>query len=309
MESAGPVAQLQGAGLPPDLTRLHACTSVLCSHAQQADGQDVVCWYRNPKDVMADMMEDDSMAGQLDGRFEQDLVNDQHGENHRILATVSSSVWMHHWSFKLRGGNRVLVAVRVSGDEFIVTRKRGCHCVYLSAANRQAQTREDGQSFYLLGVMPPYNRELSAWAEHTTHNRAACGRRMREIHSLFMFHMLADLGQPAQHLRVAGSAHSRLWVETKVLMLSTDMKEQWETALTYGYGCVVCVSPRKYDHTGELHVPHAGRDMQHTRAVVLKAQRSGEYGSRQEWREHLQGASRPFMSADQQAARLEVRMT
>ena len=155
MESAGPVAQLQGAGLPPDLTRLHACTSVLCSHAQQADGQDVVCWYRNPKNVMADMMEDDSMAGQLDGRFEQDLVNDQHGENHQIFATVSSSVWMHHWSFKLRGGNRVLVAVRVSGDEFIVTRKRGCHCVYLSAANRQAQTREDGQSFYLLGVMPP----------------------------------------------------------------------------------------------------------------------------------------------------------
>ena len=71
------------------------------------------------------MMEDDSMAGQLDGRFEQDLVKDQHGENHRIFATVSSSVWMHHWSFKLRGGNRVLVAVRVSGNEFIVTGKRG----------------------------------------------------------------------------------------------------------------------------------------------------------------------------------------
>ena len=131
---------------------------------------------------------------------------------------------------------------------------------------------------------------------------------MREIHSLCMFHMLVDLGQPAQHLRVAGSAHDRQWVETKVLMLSTDMKEQWETALTYGYGCVGCVAPRKYDQQGELNVNFDGRDMMHTRAVVLKAQRSGEYGSSQEWRQHLQGASRPFMSADQQAARLEVRM-
>ena len=80
---------------------------------------------------------------------------------------------MHHWSFKLRGGNRVLVAVRVSGDEFIVTGKRGCHCVYLSAGNRKAQSREDAQSFYLLDVMPAYNRELTVWAEHTTHNTAA----------------------------------------------------------------------------------------------------------------------------------------
>ena len=121
------------------------------------------------------------MQGQFAGRFQQDTVDDQNGEKHRIFATVNSGVWMQRWSFKLRGGNRVLVAVRVSGDEFIVTGKRGCHCVYLSAGNRKAQTREDGQSFYLLGVMPAYNRELTVWAEHTTHNKAACGRRMREM--------------------------------------------------------------------------------------------------------------------------------
>ena len=46
-------------------------------HAHQADGQDVVCRYRNPKDVVADMMEDDSMAGQLAGRFEHDSVTDR----------------------------------------------------------------------------------------------------------------------------------------------------------------------------------------------------------------------------------------
>jgi len=266
-----------------------------------------VCWFRNPKDVVADMMEDDNMAGQFAGRFQQDTVDDQNGEKHRIFATVNSGVWMQHWSLKLRGGNRVLVAVRVSGDEFIVTGKRGCHCVYLSAGNRKAQTREDGQSFYLLGVMPAYNRELTVWTEHTTHNKAACGRRMREIHSLCMFHMLADLGNPAQFLRVAGSATHRHFVETKVLMLSMDMKEQWETALTYGYGCVGCVAPRKYVQQGQLHVPFPGRDMERTCADVLKAQRSGEYGSGQEWRRHLQGASRPFMLPDRHNARLEVR--
>ena len=136
----------------------------------------MVCWYRNPKDVVADMMEDDSMAGQFAGRFQQDSVTDQYGKNHRIFATVSSSVWIHHWSLKLRGGNRVLVALRVSGDEFIVTGKRGCHCVYVSAGNRKAQSREEGQSFYLLGVIPPYDRELSVWAEQTAHNRVASSR-------------------------------------------------------------------------------------------------------------------------------------
>ena len=159
----------------------------MSDHAHQADGQDVVCWYRNPNDVVADMMEDDSMAGQFAGRYEQDSVTDQYGENHRIFATVSSSVWMHHWSLKLRGGNRVVVAVRVSG-EFIVTGKRRCHCVYVSAGNRKAQSREEGQSFYLLGVMPPYNRELSAWAEPTAHNRAACGRRMRDPQLVHVLH-------------------------------------------------------------------------------------------------------------------------
>ena len=116
-------------------------------HAHQADGQDVVCWYRNPKDVVADMMEDDSMAGQFAGRFEHDSVTDQYGENHWIFATVSSSVWMHHWSLKLRGGNRVLVAVRVSGDEFIVTGKRGCHCVCVRW--QQAGTDQRGWTIIL----------------------------------------------------------------------------------------------------------------------------------------------------------------
>ena len=63
----------------------------------------------------------------------------------------------------MRGGNCVLVALRVSGDEFIVTGKRGCLCVYVSAGNRKAQSRMEGQSFYLLGVIPPYDRELSEW--------------------------------------------------------------------------------------------------------------------------------------------------
>ena len=121
-------------------------------------------------------MEDDNMAGQFAERFQQDTVDDQHGQKHCIFATVSSGVWMHHWSLKLRGGNRVLVAVRVSGDEFIVTGKRGCHCVYLSAGNRNAQTREGGQSFYLLGVMPAYNRELTVWAAMT-------GGPIRHCHS------------------------------------------------------------------------------------------------------------------------------
>jgi len=95
----------------------------------QADGQDVVCYYRHPKDVVADMVEDDSMTDQLCGRFEQDSVTDQYGDNHRIFASVSSALWMQHWNLKLKGGNRVMVALRVSGDEFIVTGKRGCHCV------------------------------------------------------------------------------------------------------------------------------------------------------------------------------------
>ena len=253
------------------------------------------------------MMEDDSMTGQFCGRFQQDSVTDQFGDNHRIFATVSSSVWMQHWSLKLRGGNRVLVALRVSGDEFIVTGKRGCHCVYVSAGNRKAQSREEGQSFYLLGVIPPYDRELTVWAEPTAHNRVACSRRMREVHSLCMFYMLEDLGEPAQYLRVAGSVHERQWVESQVLMLSTDMKEQWETAFTYGYGCVSCVAPRKYDRTDELYVPFAGRDMLDTRRKVLRAQRTGEYGDHDEWQKHLQGASRPFVLQDQQSARLEVR--
>ena len=70
-------------------------------------------------------------------------------------------------------------------------------------------------------------------------------------------------------------------------MLSTDMKEQWETAFTYGYGCVSCVAPRKCDRTDELYVPFAGRDMLHTRRVVLPAQKTGEYGDHDEWQKHL----------------------
>ena len=93
-----------------------------------------------------------------------------------------------------------------------------------------------------------------------------------------------------------------------MLMLPTDMKEQWETALTYGYRCVSCVAPRKYDHTTELYVPFSGRDMLHTRGVVLRAQKSGEYGSGKEWWQHLQGASRPFLLPDQKSTRLEVRI-
>ena len=72
-------------------------------HAYQADGQDVVCWYRNPKDVVADIMEDDSMAGQFEDRFKQDSVRDQYGHSHRIFAAVSSIVWMHHWFPPPRG--------------------------------------------------------------------------------------------------------------------------------------------------------------------------------------------------------------
>ena len=130
---------------------------------------------------------------------------------------------------------------------------------------------------------------------------------MREVHSLSMFYMLEDMGEPAQYLRVAGSVHERQWVESQVLMVSTDMKEQWETAFTYGYGCVSCVAPRKYDRTDELYVPFAGRDMLHTRRVVLRAQKIGEYCNHDEWQKHLQGASRPFVLPDQQSARLEVR--
>ena len=122
-----------------------------------------------------------------------------------------------------------------------------------------------------------------------------------------MKHMLADLGQPARHLRVAGSDVDRQWVEAKVLMLSTDMKEQWQTALSYGYGCGGCTAPRQYDQHGQLHIPFPGKDMLHTRRVVLQAQRSGEYGTNEEWRQHLQGASRSFMSADRHGQRLEVR--
>ena len=121
----------------------------------------MVCWHRNPNDVVADMMEDDSMANQFQGRYTLDTVTDQFGAAHRIFALVSSSVWMQHWSMKLGRGNRVVVAVRVSGDEFIVTGKRGCHCVYVSAGNRKAQSRGAGQSFFLLGVIPPYDRDLS----------------------------------------------------------------------------------------------------------------------------------------------------
>ena len=55
-----------------------------------------MCYYHHPKDVVADMVEDDSMTDQLCGRFEPDSVTDQFGENHHIFATVSSSVWMQH---------------------------------------------------------------------------------------------------------------------------------------------------------------------------------------------------------------------
>ena len=267
----------------------------------------MVCYYRHPKDVVADMVEDDSMTDQLCGRFEPDSVTDQYGDNHRIFASVSSALWMQHWNLKLKSGNRVMVAVRVSGDEFIVTGKRGCHCVYVSAGNRKAQSREERQSFYLLGVIPPYDRDQSVWAQPSTHNRVACARRMREVHGLCMYYMLEGLGDEAQFLRVAGRAHERQWVETQVLMVSTDMKEQWETACTYGYGCVSCMAPRKSPPTGELHVPCTSRNMADTRRQVLRAQRTGEYGVANEWQKHLQGASHPFVLQDMGSGRLEVR--
>jgi len=266
-----------------------------------------VCYYRHPKDVVADMVEDDSMTDQLCGRFEQDSVTDQYGDNHRIFASVSSALWMQHWNLKLKSGNRVMVAVRVSGDEFIVTGKRGCHCVYVSAGNRKAQSREESQSFYLLGVIPPYDRDKSVWAQPSTLNRVAAARRAREVHGLSMYHMLEGLGDEAQLLRVAGTPHERQWVETQVLMVSTDMKEQWETACTYGYGCVSCMAPRKSPHTGELHVPCTGRNMADMRRQVLRAQKTGEYGVANEWQKYLQGASHPFVLPDMGSARLEVR--
>jgi len=277
-----------------------------CACSQQDDGQAVVCWHRNPNDVVADMMEDNSMAHQFQGRYTCDNVTDRFGQSHRVFASVSSSLWMQHWSVKQRGGNRVVVAVRVSGDEFIVTGKRGCHCVYLSAGNRNAQSREDSQSFYLLGVIPPYDRDLSVWAESTTHNTAAYNRRVREIFGLCMFYMLETMGG-AQNLRVAGTAHDRQLVEAKVLMFSTDFKEQWETAQTYGYGCVCCLAQRKTVADGVLHVPAAGRVMEQVRRDVLQAQETGEYGSQGEWQSKLTGASRPFVKPDARRERLEVR--
>ena len=274
---------------------------------RQADGQAVVCWHRHPKDVVADMMEDDSMAGQFQGRYAPDTVTDRFGASHRIFASVSSGLWMQHWTVKRGGGKRVVVAVRVSGDEFIVTGKRGCHCVYLSAGNRNAQSREDSQSFYLLGVIPPYyDRDLSVWAESTTHNTAAYNRRVREIFGLCMFYMLETMGGP-QNLRVAGTAHDRQLVEPKVLMFSTDFKEQWETAQTYGYGCVCCLAPRKTVADGVLHVPAAGRVLGQVRRDVLHAQQTGEYGLQGEWQSKLIGASRPFVKPDARRERLEVR--
>jgi len=108
-----------------------------------------------------------------------------------------------------------------------------------------------------------------------------------------MFYMLEDMCE-AQNLRVAGTAHDRQLVEAKVLMFSTDFKEQWETAQTYGYGCVSCHAPRKPHADGVLHVPAAGRVMEHVRRDVLKAQQTGEYGTQAEWQLHLQGASKPF---------------
>ena len=82
-----------------------------CVWAEQADGQTVVCWHRNPNDVVADMMEDESMANQFQGRYTPDTVTDRFRAPHRIFASVSSSVWMQHWSVKQGGGKRVVVAV------------------------------------------------------------------------------------------------------------------------------------------------------------------------------------------------------
>jgi len=276
-----------------------------CACSQQDDGQAVVCWHRNPNDVVADMMEDNSMAHQFQGRYTCDNVTDRFGQSHRVFASVSSSLWMQHWSVKQRGGNRVVVAVRVSGDEFIVTGKRGCHCVYLSAGNRRAQSREDSQSFYLLGVIPPYNRDLSVWAESSTHNKAACGRRQREIFGLSMFYMLENMDK-VQNLRVAGTVHERQLVEAKVLMFSTDMKEQWDLAQTYGYGCVSCHAPKKAQADGVVYRPAAGRVMQDVCRDVLQAQQTGEYGTQGEWKSKLAGHARPFVKPDASRARLEV---
>ena len=159
----------------------------------------------------------------------------------------------------------------------------------------------------MLGVIPPYDRDQSVWAQPSTHNRVASARRMREVHGLCMYYMLEGLGDEAQLLRVVGTAHERQWVETQVLMVSTDMKEQWETACTYGYGCVSCMAPRKSPHTGELHVPCTGRNMADTRRQVLRAQKTGEYGVAHEWQKYLQGASHPFVLPDMGSGRLEVR--
>ena len=84
--------------------------------------------------------------------------------------------------------------------------------------------------------------------------------------------------QPAAH--PAGSRDSALLMFSRaLLMFSTDFKEQWETAQTYGYGCVSCHAPRKPHADGVLHVPAAGRVMEHVRRDVLKAQQTGEYGT------------------------------
>ena len=72
---------------------------------RQADGQAVVCWHRHPQDVVADMMEDDSMAGQFQGRYAPDTVTDRFGASHRIFASVSSGLWMQHWTVKRGGGS------------------------------------------------------------------------------------------------------------------------------------------------------------------------------------------------------------
>jgi len=84
--------------------------------------------------------------------------------------------------------------------------------------------------------------------------------------------------QPAAHPAVSRDS-AMLMFSRALLMFSTDFKEQWETAQTYGYGCVSCHAPRKPHADGVLHVPAAGRVMEHVRRDVLKAQQTGEYGT------------------------------
>jgi len=44
-----------------------------------------VCWHRNPNDVVADMMEDDSMANQFQGRYTQTTTSEKYCDSMGVL--------------------------------------------------------------------------------------------------------------------------------------------------------------------------------------------------------------------------------